>query len=58
MEQQHRTLYREFGGLDHLVIIGEVPDSPGMVIVGRAGEDFEHHPELRWRCWRDLLTQM
>ena len=52
------TLYRERGGLDRLIILDIPAVTPGMVTVGRDGEDWRHRPELRWQAWPDLLEVM
>ena len=44
------TLYRERGGLDRLIILDIPAVTPGMVPVGRDGEDWRHRPELRWQA--------
>ncbi len=56
MAKHDGHLYREQGGLDRLRILVDIPAvTPGMVTVGREGEDYEHRPELRWQVWADEL---
>lgn len=48
------TIYREIGGLDRVVIIG-TGITPGMVQVGKADEDWQSRPKLRWQTWPEDL---
>ena len=50
------TLYREGDwSLSHLRILDLPPTTPGMVRVGRDGEDYASRPELIFMVWPDLL---
>jgi hypothetical protein len=42
-------LWREAGGLAGLVRLEILPQTPGMVVVAKAGEPWQTHPELRWQ---------
>ena len=48
-------LWQEDGGNDRLVRLSVPAVTPGMVMVARCGEDWQHRPELRWATWPDLL---
>lgn len=48
-------LWREVGGVYALQLLDVPPVTPGMVVVGRKGEDWRTHPELRFQVWPDDL---
>lgn len=50
--------WREVGGLDRLVRLDTPAVTPGMVVVARAGEDWQHRPELRFQVWPGDLEEV
>lgn len=50
--------YRERGGLDNLIRLHIEPETPGMVVVARADEDWQNRPELRWQVWPEDLEEV
>ena len=48
-------LWREECGLGGLVRLDTHAQTPGMVVVAKAGEPWQTHAELRWQAWPDLL---
>ena len=50
--------WREAGSNDRLVRLDLPAVTPGMVVVARAGEDWQRRPELRFQVWPDDLESV
>lgn len=51
-------IWREKSGLTDLVRLDIPAITAGMVVVAKANEPWESHPELRWQTWPDLLERI